>query len=545
MAENDQRERSFWRGREGAAAALVLVAAGLSRLPFFSPVLDSWDACQFALALERYNVALHRPHPPGYPLFVAPAYALFKLGLSGHAALVACSVAWGLGACWAVFALARRIYGRRAGVYALVLAAWAPMLWALSEVGLSYTAEACCSAVVGLLCYRAWRGERAALWWAALALGAAGGVRQNVFLFCLPLFLLSAWRQGAKRAAGALALAGAVLCLALLPAMLSCGDAREYFAASRAQFCYVVWWPSAAREVASARFAQAAANLWENARTLGVALVAEVLALAVGAVPLGLFGFGEGEKGGLRGLAGWFALWFFPGLVFECLFIVGHTGYALFFGPPLWVLAGGGLSYLAARWRVGPWPALLCLAANVAVFFALRPADVARWRALEAKLRYVREHFDPRETVLICAREARHAQYYLREFQGFQLPGWWTAGVDAFWALGDPHGFRHGMEQYRRALVPVEQTTLPALPPLRERLRRRVSVRLPRWANYAVFLDERYLALADTPLREVRLGSGETIAVVDLRRAGRKLTYGLALGYFSRAEASERSPARR
>jgi hypothetical protein len=32
-----------------------------------------WDEAQFALALREYDVAMHQPHPPGFPLFVAAA----------------------------------------------------------------------------------------------------------------------------------------------------------------------------------------------------------------------------------------------------------------------------------------------------------------------------------------------------------------------------------------------------------------------------------------------------------------------------------------
>ena len=32
-----------------------------------------WDEALFALAIRDYDVTLHRPHPPGFPLFIGAA----------------------------------------------------------------------------------------------------------------------------------------------------------------------------------------------------------------------------------------------------------------------------------------------------------------------------------------------------------------------------------------------------------------------------------------------------------------------------------------
>ncbi len=53
--------------------ALALVLAGLTiatRWPYRARLLPTWDAVQFGLALERYDVVQHQPHPPGYILYV-------------------------------------------------------------------------------------------------------------------------------------------------------------------------------------------------------------------------------------------------------------------------------------------------------------------------------------------------------------------------------------------------------------------------------------------------------------------------------------------
>ena len=53
-----------------ALAALALVFA-LSHVPFIATSLEDIDSVNFAMGLRDFNVAEHRPHPPGYPVYIA------------------------------------------------------------------------------------------------------------------------------------------------------------------------------------------------------------------------------------------------------------------------------------------------------------------------------------------------------------------------------------------------------------------------------------------------------------------------------------------
>ncbi len=53
-----------------AALALAFLAA---HLPYLPSTLEDIDSVNFALAIRDYDVAEHRPHPPGYPAYVALA----------------------------------------------------------------------------------------------------------------------------------------------------------------------------------------------------------------------------------------------------------------------------------------------------------------------------------------------------------------------------------------------------------------------------------------------------------------------------------------
>ena len=50
--------------------ALALVFA-LAHVPFLAPSLEDIDSVNFALGVRDFDVATHRPHPPGYPVYIA------------------------------------------------------------------------------------------------------------------------------------------------------------------------------------------------------------------------------------------------------------------------------------------------------------------------------------------------------------------------------------------------------------------------------------------------------------------------------------------
>ena len=52
--------------------ALALVFLAL-HLPYLPSSLEDLDSINFALGVHRFDVVHHRPHPPGYPVFVVAA----------------------------------------------------------------------------------------------------------------------------------------------------------------------------------------------------------------------------------------------------------------------------------------------------------------------------------------------------------------------------------------------------------------------------------------------------------------------------------------
>ena len=65
---------------------------------------------QFALGVERYDLAAHHPHPPGYPLYIGVLKLLAALGVDSlHGMVTLTILAAGLGAACMVPLVARLV----------------------------------------------------------------------------------------------------------------------------------------------------------------------------------------------------------------------------------------------------------------------------------------------------------------------------------------------------------------------------------------------------------------------------------------------------
>ena len=65
LADTRRGTRAWWMA--AALAALFL----LGHLPFLASTLEDVDSLNFALGIRHFDPAHHRPHPPGYPIYIA------------------------------------------------------------------------------------------------------------------------------------------------------------------------------------------------------------------------------------------------------------------------------------------------------------------------------------------------------------------------------------------------------------------------------------------------------------------------------------------
>lgn len=440
--------------RAGAGAlALPLLAAGLalltvlSRLPFRSHYLFSWDSANFALALERYNVAFHQPQPPGYPLYVGAARLLLPLLGGANASYVALSVlASGLAVFFLTLAGAR-LAGRTVGLLGALLLATSSVFWSQGEVAYPYAFLACFSSLVAWLCLVIRGGGRRAGALVALTggvIGFAAGFRSELLPFLVPLWLDAALtRPGAWRPRlAALACGGALMGVAVLawyvPMVLLSGGWAAYQAATGSYYAYFIQTTSGAGKLLL--------GLLENTRALVGFLYNGI---GLGLLPAIYF---VGRYFSPPHLvvdrpARFLLLWLLPPLAFYITVHIGNPGYVLSFLPALCVYAAvatiglmedlrraaellverfRGGRVLAALARPG-WvvPAatgfVLCVAASNAALFLVasgegRHREISQIDAtFSRQLAHIAERYPAASSVLFAYDRSRQYRYYLPE----------------------------------------------------------------------------------------------------------------------------------
>lgn len=194
--------------RERIAFRIVSVIVALTRWPAISRTLWDWDEALFTLALRDYDVTVHHPHPPGFPLFIGIAR---HVPLDGFHALQCVTVIASLFVFPAMFFLARELgFDAKTSIGAGLMLAFFPNVWFFGGTAFSDVP----SLVLALLaCALLLRGRRSdtALIAGALVLGIAAGVRPQNLLIAFVPFLLALRARWRTAIAGGLILATIVI----------------------------------------------------------------------------------------------------------------------------------------------------------------------------------------------------------------------------------------------------------------------------------------------------------------------------------------------
>lgn len=176
-------------------AVALFLAFLVLRLPFRSEVLVNWDAVQFALGTQAFDLRHHQPHPPGYIGYVALGWLLNHITGDPNASLTWISVIAGSIAPAAFFALARRFMPSWCAVLSASVFGTSIIMWYYSLVALTYAVEAAVAVLFLYMCYQALsKGSRPSLVSATLLLALLGALRQSGMALLLPLWLYTVWR---------------------------------------------------------------------------------------------------------------------------------------------------------------------------------------------------------------------------------------------------------------------------------------------------------------------------------------------------------------
>ena len=526
-----------WRPAE---AWLLLAVAGfvlLSRALTFPEVPAGWDGYQFALALDDYDVPRHRPHPPGYPLFVLLGKIAHLVVPDGVRAFQWLSLLFSLATLALVYLFARAMYSRRVAAAALVLLAASNVFWQYGRFPLSYTAEAFGMTLVAFAAYRA-RAGRGTWLGPTLALVLAAGLRPNALGFLAPVYVYALWGRPRREWAYALGTLALGIAAWAGPMVHFSGGWAEYRTASGALYRKVVWATSVFRAVSHGL----EAVFWEF-RLLARRVVPWIAGrgLVLATIPL-VYGLGpllrvdRLVRDPRRVIL---LLWLLPPLSFCLLVHVGNDGYILSFLPALTIIAAAAIFALAhdilaaiahktegpdgedglqdrpgapsgpRRTRLAVGMTAACLLANLALFAARdwRP-PFEHDEMILGQMDYIEEHCDPGDTVLITAKWAyRPTMYYLRDFQTYWLQSF---SLDPYqpdiWAGTCPT--RYGREQFDQFWVEQPVAFEPILLP-------------PEVTRVAVL----GLEMAGPGVERVELGPNSLLCLIPIKPDERLLCY--------------------
>lgn len=340
------------QGRRAALAAAAV--AFLVRLPFAVHRMWDHDSVQFALGVEKYDLAAHHPHPPGYPLYIGLLRLLAALGIDPLHGMVALAILGGaLGAGCIVLVTNRLVAGRlsglRSAVFAAALYIFNPLLWFYGELPLIYALEGGVTVLLAWAALRMEEGKRPFLLACAL-FALAGGLRQSTIILLSPLFLFGLWRTwrrgrltvGLFLGGGAL---GAVLVAAwFVPLCLAAGGYRAYQRISSEHFKILL-------PQTSILYGAGIGALEHNVEVLTKWALQGTVAGAVALLVLWLTAPGKTIPG-LRLLIGrlpFLLVWALPPMLFFAFFHITKAGYTLVHLPALLaILAVAAAPALAA-----------------------------------------------------------------------------------------------------------------------------------------------------------------------------------------------------
>jgi len=416
-----------WRlGRAELLAGLLVLATLASRAPFVATSPVDGNEVHFVLALDRFDLFHKQPHPPGYLLFLAPAALLHGIGLEPLSSLIWVSIAFSVVGVLATWRLGVELFGPSAGLAAAVLLLTSPLYWSRGELGLSYTAEAGCQALLGWALWRALVGPPRALLLAGALLGLAAGVRQNLLLFIGPLWLWVASGARPGDAARSVALAAGAALLWAVPLLALSGGPGAYLEAtwlqaSRAQPDVAVLNPSVLPEnmhlvaIGLAWLGGAGwllAPAWLLRRGVGPAGTGTGRRTAFSAAQAAPREIAMALERARTRRTRFFAIWAAPPLLFYLVFFIGKVDYVLSFGPAVAVLFGAILVKLIPHPQVR-FVVLVGLAVANALLFLLWPAgggpevlgrrDIrAAGQIVAAYSEEIATRFDPREVIVIA-----------------------------------------------------------------------------------------------------------------------------------------------
>lgn len=157
----------------------------LTRLLAISRSIWEWDEALFTSAMRDFDVTMHHPHPPGFPVYIALAKLLRPIAASDFGALQTVNLIAAMLVFPAMYLFARQLRFRpMVAVMAATLFAFLPNVWYFGGTAFSDLPSIVLVLFAATLLLRG-AHERKAYWLGTLLLALAIGIRPQNFLIGL------------------------------------------------------------------------------------------------------------------------------------------------------------------------------------------------------------------------------------------------------------------------------------------------------------------------------------------------------------------------
>jgi hypothetical protein len=388
-----QRQRiAFW---------CVAIVCAATRFLAMSRSLWDWDEALFCLGMRSFDITVHHPHPPGFPVYIALGRIIRTIIPNDFRALQAVNLIAGMLVFPAIFFLARELRFRFVtAAVAAALCAFFPNVWFFGGGAFSDIPSLVLVVFAVAFLFRGCRDANAYLIGAAL-LALAAGIRPQNFVIGLAPGLLATWYRArvAWRDVVFAALVGAItLGVAFGGAIAATGGYKPYFDAAKEHGQYIT-------RVDSFR-SPARPALW---RLFDRFFVKQYQSLALSFLTSILVAISLLAALGARDRAiGWLVLTFGPFAVTAWLMLDRYSinRFSIGYCPLFAILAADGIARLTRRWpRAEAWIGAVLIASffgwTLPALAAVRTTIAPSVLAVEA----VRDHLDTRSQQLFVARD--------------------------------------------------------------------------------------------------------------------------------------------
>lgn len=387
--------------RQRLVFCLVALICAATRFLSMARSLWDWDEALFCLGMRSYDVTVHHPHPPGFPVYIALGRIARTVIHSDFRALQAINLAAAILVFPAIFFLAREL--RLPFVTATIagtLCAFFPNVWFFGGGAFSDIPSLVLVVFAVAFLFRGCRDANAYLIGSAL-LALAAGIRPQNFLIGLAPGLLATWyrARASWRDVVFAALVGAVtIGVAFGGAIAATGGTKPYFDAAKEHGEYITRIDSFRSPTRPPLWRLVDRFFIKQYQSLALSFIVSIfVAISIG-----------GAIASRDRAIGWLALTFGPFAILAWMMLDRYSinRFSIGYCPLFAILAADGIRRLTRKWpRAEPvigsaliaWFFFWTLPALATVRNTIAPSVLA----VEA----VKQHLDPRIDDLYVARD--------------------------------------------------------------------------------------------------------------------------------------------